>query len=63
MKYTDDYKAKLKIWVEQAKVWPLPECTLPSFPPQRFDSHEEMNAWKRNLLRRIAEQGGVRWKT
>lgn len=63
VKYTDDYEAKLKIWVQEAKVWALPEFTVPSFPPQRFNSHEEMNTWKRDLLRRIAEQGGIRWKT
>jgi hypothetical protein len=62
VKYTDDYSAKFKIWVRENRVWALPGFTLPWFPPQRFNSHGEMNAWKKDQLRRIAEQGGIRWE-
>ena len=62
MKYTDDYQAKYRIWAEENKVHPLPKCTgWPIFRSKRFDSYEQMNAWKRELLLEVARRGGVKW--
>jgi hypothetical protein len=62
MKFTDDYDAKLEIWAREGKVHPLPRAVgLPRFGARRFNSHEEMNAWKRDLLDEIASNGGVQW--
>jgi hypothetical protein len=55
MKITDDYDAKYKTWAANPQVIPdSPPKNLPQFPPQKFRSHEEMNAWKESLLREIA---------
>lgn len=62
MKISDDYDAKLTIWAQEAKVYPLPKAVgLPRFGSKRFRSYEEMNAWKRDYLDAIARQGGVQW--
>ncbi len=58
----DDYNAKYKIWAKENKVWAIPQMILPfKIKPQRFDSYEEMNAWKKQLLIDIAKHGGVKW--
>jgi hypothetical protein len=58
VKLTDDYKAKLRLWVRDQRVVPLPPGPpIPKFPPQKFRSHAEMNVWKLELLRRIAREG------
>ena len=41
--------------------FPVP-CNLPPFSKQSFRNYEEMNAWKREYLKRIAAQGGIKWK-
>lgn len=62
VKYTDDYKAKFKIWAKEGKVCPIPRiANLPKFGSKRFSSHAEMNAWKRKLLAELAANGGVEW--
>jgi len=62
MKVTDDYEAKFDLWVRTPRVVPLPKPSgLPRFGVKRFNSYEELNAWKRELLMTIAEQGGVQW--
>ena len=68
MKATDDNQAKIRFWVAEAsrpgfrpRSCPVP-ANLPSFPPQRFSSYAELNAWKLRYLREIARQGGVKWK-
>ena len=65
----DDPHAKIRIWAAEATrpgfrppSCPVPE-NLPKFPPQRFSSYAEMNAWKRRYLLEIARQGGVKWKS
>jgi hypothetical protein len=63
MKYIDDYDAKLDIWVREARVYAMPRlANLPRFGHKSFRSHEEMNAWKKELLDRLAESGGARWE-
>lgn len=55
MKITDDYRAKIRLWALNAKpLEPEPGPVLPRFRPQRFRTHAEMNAWKRELLRQVA---------
>ncbi len=52
MKYTDDYDAKFKIWARDPK--PQPEISVPlppKFTPKRFNSYEEFNKWKDELIR------------
>ena len=62
MKISDNYNAKYAIWAKTPKVSPLPKMTLPfKFPPQKFNSYEELNEWKKNLIVKIAEEGGVKW--
>jgi hypothetical protein len=57
MKFTDDYKAKIRIWAAEQRVVPLlPGPKVPPFKKQSFSNHAEMNAWKRQLLKKMAEQ-------
>lgn len=58
MKFTDDYDAKFKIWALDPTPKPeLPMPRMPKFKPQRFSSHAEMNAWKEQLILRLASEG------
>jgi hypothetical protein len=56
MKATDDYNAKYRLWAADPKVIAAPAATwLPDFKSKRFSSHAELNAWKKSVLRRLAE--------
>lgn len=62
MKISDDYNAKFEIWAKERKVFPMPKAKLPfRFAPRKFSSYEELNQWKKELLVKIAEKGGVKW--
>jgi hypothetical protein len=62
MKRADDYTAKYALWASRPEVRRLPGFTgVPRFGVRRFGSYEEMNAWKRDLLREIARGGGLTW--
>ena len=62
MKFTDDYTAKFTIWARENRVVPLPRiANLPRFKSRKFNSYEEFNAWKKDLLDQIARAGGVQW--
>ena len=55
MKISDDYAAKIRLWALTRTVVALPPGPrLPSFHSRKFQSHEEMNRWKRELLLQIA---------
>lgn len=55
MKITDDYKAKIRLCAANPRVVPLPPGPpIPKFPPQKFNSYEEMNRWKAALIRECA---------
>ena len=41
---------------------PRPTFGLPKFSPKSFRNYDEMNAWKREYLKEIAAQGGIKWK-
>ncbi|HEY5913999.1 MAG TPA: hypothetical protein VJA21_25705 [Verrucomicrobiae bacterium] len=56
MKITDDYRAKYRLWARQVRTIPAgPPVRIPGFKSARFASHAEMNAWKKSVLRLLAE--------
>ncbi|OGV63514.1 MAG: hypothetical protein A2498_06965 [Lentisphaerae bacterium RIFOXYC12_FULL_60_16] len=58
----DQYEAKYELWAREQKVYALPKAHgLPPFKPQKFDSYEAFNRWKRAYLDEIASRGGVTW--
>ena len=62
MKTSDDYNSKYAIWARAPIVHPMPEFTgVPPFEPQKFDSYEDLNRWKSELLVEIARLGGLKW--
>jgi hypothetical protein len=62
VKITDDYKAKLTLWAKAGKVYRMPRiANLPAFGHGRFNSCEELAAWKRSPVEELARQGGARW--
>jgi hypothetical protein len=62
VKFTDDPKAKIRIWAAAPKVVPTPRFPgYPGFTSRRFDSHEALDAWKRERILEIARRGGVKW--
>jgi hypothetical protein len=62
MKRVDDYQAKYSLWASRPVVHPMPRFIgVPRFGVRRFGSYEELNAWKRDLLREIARRGGLTW--
>lgn len=64
VKATDDYSAKVRMWLENPVIlpWTKPEG-IPCFPAQKFRNHDEFGAWKNGLLAEIAARGGVTWKS
>lgn len=62
MKFTDDYTAKFTIWARDGRVVRLPRiANLPRFKSRKFNSYEEFNAWKSDLLDQLARAGGAKW--
>ncbi len=62
MKLTDDYGAKLEVWAREGKAVRLPRiANLPRFGHRRFNTYEELNAWKQSLRDELARQGGAQW--
>jgi len=62
MKITDNYSGKLELWARESKVVRMPRiANLPRFGHRRFNSYDELNAWKQSLRDQLAEQGGVQW--
>jgi hypothetical protein len=56
MKITDDYNAKHLLWAANPTVVPASApLKIPGFKSQRFSSHEEMNVWKKSILRQLAK--------
>jgi hypothetical protein len=61
MKITDDYNGKLDLWARESKVVRMPQITnLPRFGHRRFDSYEELRAWKQSLADELLKQGGAK---
>lgn len=59
----DIREQKIRLWLEHPPVMKFPvPSNLPPFSKQSFRNYEEMNAWKREYLKRIAAQGGIKWK-
>ncbi len=59
----DIREQKIRLWLANPPVikFPVP-INLPKFPKKSFRNYEEMNAWKREYLKKIAAQGGLKWK-
>ncbi len=54
---------KIQMWLKNPPVMKFPEpVNLPKFHKKSFRSYDEMNEWKKEYLKRIAEQGGIQWK-
>lgn len=50
------YKAKYQLWAACQQVVAAPKPPpLPKFGSRKFSSHQEMNVWKRQLLRETAQ--------
>ena len=57
VKISDDYQAKVRLWVTHLSVAPAPPPPrLPKFSPKKFKNHVEMNLWKRDLLEQLARE-------
>ena len=55
--------AKMQLWLKKPPKIDFPEpLNLPTFSKQSFRSYGEMNAWKREYLKKIAQNGGIKWK-
>jgi hypothetical protein len=62
VKSCDNYNSKYALWASSPVVHPLPRLVgVPAFKSRKFDSYEEFNQWKRELLKEIARNGGVTW--
>ncbi|MBM4155151.1 MAG: hypothetical protein FJ221_09005 [Lentisphaerae bacterium] len=58
MKFTDDPRAKIRIRAAGPRVVPAPRFPgHPGFRSRRFDSHGELNAWKRDRIPEFARRG------
>lgn len=59
----DPREEKIRLWLKNPPKMRFPEpVNLPKFSKKSFRNYEEMNAWKRDYLKQIAEQGGLQWK-
>ena len=59
----DIREEKIKLWLADPPVMNFPVPTnLPKFSKKSFRNYDEMNAWKREYLKEIAAQGGIKWK-
>ena len=62
MKITDDYGAKYELWAREGKAVRLPRiANLPAFGHRRFDTYEQLAAWKQSLKDELLRQGGAKW--
>jgi len=56
MKVTDDYRAKYRLWAQEAPKIPAgAPVRIPGFKSKRFAGHAEMNAWKASVLHLLAQ--------
>ena len=59
----DIREQKMRLWLKNLPEMKFPEpLNLPPFSKKSFRNYEEMNAWKREYLKAIAERGGIQWK-
>lgn len=62
MKVTDNYRAKLDLWAIEGRAVRMPRiANIPDFGHRRFDSYEELNAWKSHLRDELLGQGAAKW--
>jgi len=61
--FMDIREEKIRLWLTNPPVMKFPVPTnLPKFSKKSFRNYDEMNAWKREYLKEIAAQGGIKWK-
>ena len=54
---------KIRLWLKNPPAMKFPKpSNLPGFSKKSFRNYEEMNAWKKEYLKEIAAQGGIKWK-
>jgi len=59
----DPREQKFQLWLKNPPVMKFPvPLNLPGFTKKSFRNYEEMNAWKREYLKEIAAQKGIKWK-
>ena len=62
MKITDDYNAKYDLWARSGKAVRVPHIlNLPRFGHRRFDTYEQLAAWKQFLQDELFKLGGPKW--
>ena len=62
IKISDNYNAKYSIWSKENTVPSFPKAELPfTVSSKKFSSYADFNLWKKQLLIKIAEHGGVKW--
>ena len=61
MKQSDNYNAKFDLWAANPKVHGIPRIELPPFRSKKFNSYDEMNTWKRELLEKLAQNPDPQW--
>lgn len=56
-------RQKIELWLKNPPEMNFPTpVNLPGFTKKSFRNYAEMNAWKREYLKEIAAQGGLKWK-
>ena len=61
-KIVDDYDAKLKFWARNPKVYPALKLRhIPGFTSRKFNSYEELAAWKKSVLDGFVARGESPW--
>ncbi len=59
----DIREQKIRLWLKNPPEMKFPRpVNLPPFSKKSFRNYDEMNAWKREYLSEIAQQGGLQWK-
>ena len=54
---------KFKLWLKNPPKMDFPvPANLPEFSKKSFRNYDEMSAWKRQYLQKIAARGGIQWK-
>ena len=59
----DIREQKIRLWLADPPEMKFPvPVDLPKFSKKSFRNYDEMNAWKREYLSKIAARGGIKWK-
>ena len=62
MENTQLAEAKLRLWAADPKPARLPRlANVPRFRSRKFNSYQDLNAWKDELIRELIRRGGAKW--